>query len=676
MEIKNNKDEFDPLMWANADNKKEEEYNTISSMESHLASHPTASQGKDVMTEVHDLAKIIIERNIDITQGYQNWLNLGFALSDALGEAGREVYHNLSRMNAGYNPSECDKQYTACMRGKKQGITIKTFFKMGKDAGIDLSQLGKEQQEAGHSPSSSATNANMPSAKNIEKDGKMTILPTLGGYMTDGIMADVAFDDVYSSNGYTFSDKPAMAEIPSYLYPVRDSQEDAEGRDKMMLTTLNLISGAIGGASMEGESFSGVYGIYDGKRVFAPLYNIVFGPAGVKKGDLPLSRQLIRPIKAEMRRDYEEELKKYEIAKAEYETSSKGKSKAERTSAPKEPAYQDPFVPANSSSTAVYRAMDANGGWGLMFETEADTVSAMLESDYGNYSDGLRKIFHNEPVSLNRITDKVHIDMEYPRLSVMLTCTGGQLPALFPSFENGLGSRFLFYELNRGKVEFRNVFARNERPLEEVYKQLGEDFLPLYHALKQRVDHPLQFVLSAEQQKKFVDTYSEMLREQFSMLGPGIEAFIYRIALSCFRYAMVLTVLRRLSDWNKSTEHGIFDDKENALVCDNRDFDIAMTIIGCLINHTSRVYAVLAKEERNPFAEQGAKLSADELAAYNALPDGDFSTNCFERTFAEIAHLSARTAARRLSDYSSIYRILVPIRRGVYRKAAIKTEED
>lgn len=121
-------------------------------------------------------------------------------------------------------------------------------------------------------------------------------------------------------------------------------------------------------------------------------------------------------------------------------------------------------MPGNSSSSAVYRALDANGGWGIMFETEADTVSNMLDSDYGHYSDLMRKAYHHETVSMNRVSDKIHIDIENPRLSVFITCTPGQIPGLFPSFENGLGSRFQFYNLPDDKVEFHDVFARSDSP--------------------------------------------------------------------------------------------------------------------------------------------------------------------------------------------------------------------
>lgn len=144
-----------------------------------------------------------------------------------------------------------------------------------------------------------------------------------------------------------------------------------------------------------------------------------------------------------MRREFEASMTKFEEEKAAYEAQGKGKNKGERGPAPKEPVFRDPFMPGNSSSSAVYRALDANGGWGIMFRTEADTVSNMLDSDYGHYSDLMRKAYQYETVSMNRVSDKIHIDIENPRLSVLITCTRWPDSLVFSHrLRNGLGSRF------------------------------------------------------------------------------------------------------------------------------------------------------------------------------------------------------------------------------------------
>ncbi len=630
----------------------------------------------DLYQEVKEVVDCLVMRGKDITDAYFDWRDLGFALQDGLGEQGRELYHQLSQLNPEYDPKECNKQYTRCMKSKCNGrkITIKTFFKKAQDADVDLSGLARKWAYEAHRQERadgrvSATSAIPPSANRKEKIEKIPILRVFGNEMADGGMAEVAEKGYF---GYTFSDKIKEEKMPSFLKPIYKNHPDIVSRDKMILGALNVISGEMGGANGSEDASCGIYGYYAGRKVYAPIYTILYGSAATRKGDLLMCKLLVRPVRKEMRREYEAAKTKYEEELAAYEAQGKGKNKAGRGPAPKEPPYTDPFLPGNSSASAMYRAMDANGGWGIIFETEADTISNMLESDFGNFSDFWRKGYHHETVSMSRVSEEIHIDIENPRLSVFITCTPGQLPALFPSFENGLGSRFQFYNLPDDKVEFMDVFAQADNSLEEAYKQMGEELLPLYHALKERKGNPIQFVLSKAQQQEFRTSFQEVLVEQYHMLGSGFNAFIYRAALAHFRYAMVLTALRRLSEWNKVDD--LFPDDERALVCDDRDFQTAMQIVGCLINHSARVYAVLAKENDNPFANRGVNLTREELGIYKALPEGEFRTADFINVAVE-KNVSKRTAERMLGNMCSLYRIINPVRRGVYCKRFVKEQE-
>ena len=473
-------------------------------------------------------------------------------------------------------------------------------------------------------------------------------------------------------NGYTFSDKLNTADLPPILKRIMQLHDDVVSRDKMIIGTLNIVSGLIGAASGTPDMPSGVYGLYDGRKVYAPLYNILFANAGSSKGDLNFCRQLAKPLKDEMRREYEGKKMEYERLMAAYEAKRKQKDKGDRGEPPVEPVFRTPFVPGNSSSSAVYRAIDANGGWGLMFETEADTVSAMISSDYGNYSDLMRKAFHHETISMNRVSEKLHIDVDSPRLSVMLTCTPGQLQPLFPNWENGLGSRFFFYQFPEEEPRFNNVFARNTRPLDEEYLKMGESLLKLYHALEERKGRPVQFVMSSNQQESFLTSFQEMLKDQYEMLGSEYKAFVYRLALGGFRYAMVLSTLRRLA--TMTDLGGIFQPEESAMVCDDRDFATAMTIVETLANHTARVYTRLAKETENPFAEKGIKLTPEEIKIYRRLPDGEFKASDYV-AIAKEQNISRASAYRLINLFCNAYGIITPTRHGYYRKAAVGNDD-
>ena len=64
-----------------------------------------------VEEDVESVVREIERRAIDIAPNYKDWVELGFALVDGLGENGREYYHRISRFYPTYQREETDKQY-------------------------------------------------------------------------------------------------------------------------------------------------------------------------------------------------------------------------------------------------------------------------------------------------------------------------------------------------------------------------------------------------------------------------------------------------------------------------------------------------------------------------------------------------------------------------------------
>ena len=102
----------------------------------------TPSTMHKTATRLQNETEIVLRRieafQIDLTCTYEDWLKMGFAFADEFGEMGRNYFHRISRFNSNYNFPECDLQFTKCIKGKKTGITIKTFFAAAKEAGINV----------------------------------------------------------------------------------------------------------------------------------------------------------------------------------------------------------------------------------------------------------------------------------------------------------------------------------------------------------------------------------------------------------------------------------------------------------------------------------------------------------------------------------------------------------
>ena len=64
-----------------------------------------------VEDDVESVVREIEQCAIDIAPHYKDWVELGFALVDGLGENGREYYHRISRFYPTYQKEETDKQY-------------------------------------------------------------------------------------------------------------------------------------------------------------------------------------------------------------------------------------------------------------------------------------------------------------------------------------------------------------------------------------------------------------------------------------------------------------------------------------------------------------------------------------------------------------------------------------
>lgn len=119
---------FDPAQWLPNPEKKKA---------SLVAPLTRTKNTSTIEHEVEVVVRRIEAHQIDLTINYEDWLKMGFAFSE-FGEAGRGYYHRISRFNGGYDFTECNRQYDKCLRGRKTGITIKSFFAAAANAGVNV----------------------------------------------------------------------------------------------------------------------------------------------------------------------------------------------------------------------------------------------------------------------------------------------------------------------------------------------------------------------------------------------------------------------------------------------------------------------------------------------------------------------------------------------------------
>ena len=351
--------------------------------------------------------------------------------------------------------------------------------------------------------------------------------------------------------------------IPECLRPLFIVASNKQERDVILLGAITILSGCL----------PNVYGIYDNRIVYPNLFAFIDAPAGAGKGILNFIRYIAAPIHKAKR----EESK---ILQQEYELKmiAKRKEKDNQEGFVPPPPCKMLLIPANNSASSFLHTLSENNGAGILFSTEADTLSNSLSQDWGNFSDVLRCAFHHETVEIQRKTNKEYISLESPKLTVFLTGTQGQLKRLIPDAENGLFSRFMYYSM-RSVPKFRDVFERRGTIPGQEFMQLGQQIFILYELLN-RLGTPLECHLEKSLQVEFQNKFASLLESYFNDTGDRILASLHRTGLICYRITMVLSCLRLFIDQRATPSQ--------SLQLNQSDFNVAMSLAKHLISNSAK----------------------------------------------------------------------------------------
>lgn len=566
---------FIPQQWEECSNEKCQSELPVLLECNQTATPENRNAQTDCTEDVERIVSQIERQGIDIAPSYEEWVKLGFALADGLGENGREQFLRLSAIHAGCTREAADEQYSKCLHSKNSGITISTFFHMAKQAGISIfTPNGKmaiwqngnlkcnmeAKKGAGMSKSPNYHYGNMGIS---EGKAASNIQNAKYPYCQNG-KTDICDKWTQDENDLPLFPKEVYEHLPPFLDRVVKSAISPSDRDILLTGSLSVLSATL----------SKVCGVYDERIVYPNLYLFVSADAGMGKGALTLCRELVSPINAELHA-----ISKQLMAECE---NSKERKVPMRTL----------IIPANSSASAFINTLSDNDGVGLMFETEGDTLTQTLKSDYGNYSDTLRKAFHHEPVSLCRRKDREFIELDCPKLSVVLAGTPGQVRSLIQDSENGLLSRFMFFNVKFEK-NIRNVFAVTDiqKSKTEVFRQLGEQYKELSSKI-QREASAYEIGIPPLMHGHFMEHYNRLNNECCEAIGNRMQGVVRRNGLIAFRIMMILSIIRHMTD---SYYHSMPEGLSLRLECSDEDYHTALIITETLLHHSAYMFRQLEK---------------------------------------------------------------------------------
>jgi len=496
-----------------------------------------------VETDIDRVVAAIEKGHIDLTSDYKDWLTLGFAFAHELGEMGRSYFQRTSKFYPGYDAAKTDKQYDSCLKGKNDKVTIKSFFYLAKQA-IAPSKP-PPQGEASKLPPHRGEGEG---AEGLEGANcfNTPVLP----------------DEIYAG-------------LPGILTDCCSFFKEGIEKDIVLLSSLTILSGCL----------PNIEGTYFNRNLSPHLYLFVTGPSASGKGSMIWSRYLAQAIHEDKylnsckeHEDYLKELEAWE--------SLTGKQK-KTTEKPVQPFRKMLFLPANSSSAAFTQLLSENNFTGIIFESEADTLSNAAKQDWGDSSDIFRKAFHHENTSMARRLNKEIIEITNPHLSICLSGTPKQVINLMPEVENGLFSRFMYYAFEDSRGFLNPFISHKSDNYEQFFRKTGYEVFHFYDRLSKR-SAPIIFRLSKEQGDKFTQYFQNLLDKNKMLLSRDLDANTKRLGVITFRIAMVLSALR-LMEIEPGTPYPAI------LNCSDLDFETALTIATTLESHAVAVYQHMPK---------------------------------------------------------------------------------
>jgi hypothetical protein len=517
-------------------------------------------EGPGVRPDLEKIISRLESSQTDITSNYSDWRDIGFALADEFGEAGRDYYHRISRLYSGYSPADCNKQYDNCLKAKGQGVTLKTFFHLAKQAGIDISPARRD------------------AAYCVSPSGDLGVtVPTLSGLQTPDRFNDSSIGTIFNTPQLP---PEIYSNLPEILRESADLFQDSVEKDVFLIGSIAVLSGCL----------PNIQGIYFDESHSSHLYAFITAPAGSGKGKMKWSKYFGQAIHDHMTEQSRNERAAFESELEQYNNLTKAQRQGAQR--PEEPPRKMFFIPANSSSSAFIQALSDNNFSGVLFETEADTLADTFKQEWGNFSDVLRKAFHHESTSMFRRKDNEFIEIRDPHIAIALSGTPKQVHNMMPDVENGLFSRFLFYAFEDNS-DFKNPFVSHRQVNYTDYFREKAIIIFELHQQLIKLHEPVTFQLTDEQGLQFTELFNSMLSRNKLLLGRDFDANIKRLGLITFRVAMILSALRILEE----------GELQNPMICSDLDFQTAITIAATLEKHAIAVFQNLPNNDL-----KGAKL--------------------------------------------------------------------
>ncbi|GAB3539392.1 DUF3987 domain-containing protein [Spirosoma fluminis] len=250
--------------------------------ERYAATEPVEDKTRRLL---NDCISALQAKRIDLTDTYEAWVEIGFAFA-SMGDEGRIYFHEVSRLNAGYNYQQCDAKFSELLRNRNGSVSIGTFFRRCEEA---MGRTWERSNTITNNASLQRAAVDWPQPKPLHTP-LLPVLPVTPDMLPDSLrpwLMDIAHRMKCPPDFVAATCVVMLSALIGTRLAIKPKQRD----DWTIIG--NLWGGAIGDPStMKTPSVA---------EVFKPLYRLM----------------------AESREQYEEQLIAYEAERIGYETQKK-----------------------------------------------------------------------------------------------------------------------------------------------------------------------------------------------------------------------------------------------------------------------------------------------------------------------------------------------------------------
>ena len=586
------------------------------------------------LSSLHLLTEAVRSAGADIAPTYQEYIQLAFAIATDCGEAGRSDFLTLCSLSTKYDRQAADKLFSNVLKTGHNDVHLGTAFHLAELCGV--------KPQSGMPPE----------------------VGTLGTHVTPPSPAShtrACEEEDFIPDSDPLSPLPTFDEQIHWPYPLDHIVTCGSSRaqyDVLLLGAVTVLGAAMG---------QHVRTSYGGKMISPCLQTFVVALPAAGKGVLSLIRLLAEPIHDEIRRQVDESMACYHREKAKYDALGKERAKAE---APVMPPNKMFLISGNNTGTGILQNLMDSDGTGLICESEADTISTAIGSEYGHWSDTMRKAFDHDRLSYNRRTDHEYREVKKTYLSVLLSGTPAQVKPLIPTAENGLFSRQVFYYMP-AIHRWQNQFDRSDSDLEKTFTTWGMEWK----------DKLKNIIMSGMFTLRLTDTQKSEFNQVFSTLftrsglanGNEMSSSVARLAINICRIMEVVAMLRALEQGEiasspyVSPDPGITPDnlKDHIitlwdLAITSNDFHAVLSLAESLYRHTTHIFSFL------PGTEVTSRGNADRDLLVQSMED-KFTRAQFLKKAEEmgVKTETASTWLKRLQKHGLVENV---DRKGTYQK--------